>query len=75
MSNVEPFWVTMNNIEPFWEGILCTKCYGQALPLGKIGKLNHYKCRDCRMDYAYENSPKNKDKSTSVNPEGKINED
>lgn len=44
----------MSNDEPFGEGILCSKCEGQAVPLGKIGNLNYYKCTDCRMDYAYE---------------------
>jgi tRNA(Ile2) C34 agmatinyltransferase TiaS len=44
----------MSNDEPFRDGILCTKCEGQAVPLGKIGNLNYYKCTDCGMDYAYE---------------------
>jgi tRNA(Ile2) C34 agmatinyltransferase TiaS len=44
----------MSSDEPFGEGILCTKCEGQAVPLGKIGNLNYYKCTDCGMDYAYE---------------------
>ena len=67
MSNVEPFWITMNNTEPFWEGILCTKCDGQALPSGKIGKLNYYKCKDCRMDYAYEMKSNKKQGETNQN--------
>lgn len=44
----------MSDNEPFEWGILCTKCEGQAVPLGKIGDLNYYKCTDCGMDYAYE---------------------
>ena len=48
----------MNN-EAFWDGIICTKCEGQAVPLGKIGNLNYYKCTDCGMDYAYKHKEVN----------------
>ena len=54
----------MNN-EPFWDGILCTKCEGQAIPLGKIGNLNYYKCIDCKMDYAYKHTENNNKKETT----------
>lgn len=49
--------------EPYEYGIYCTTCEGQALPLGKLGKLNYYKCRDCGMDFAYEIKEKEKDKN------------
>ena len=35
-------------------GIICTICDGQALPLGQVGKVSYFKCRDCGMDFAYE---------------------
>lgn len=49
--------------EPYEYGIYCTTCEGQALPLGKLGRLNYYKCRDCGMDFAYEIKEKEKDKN------------
>jgi hypothetical protein len=52
----------MSNNEPFEWGILCTKCEGQAVPLGKIGDLNYYKCTDCGMDYAYKHTENNNKK-------------
>jgi hypothetical protein len=55
----------MSNDEPFEWGILCTKCEGQAVPLGKIGNLNYYKCTDCGMDYAYEHTENNNKKETT----------
>jgi hypothetical protein len=37
-------------------GIICTICDGQALPLGQVGKVSYYKCRDCGMDFGYEHT-------------------
>jgi hypothetical protein len=28
----------------------CPKCNGTAYPLGKLGRLTHYRCRDCGAD-------------------------
>lgn len=47
--------------EPYEDGIYCTTCEGQALPLGKLGRLNYYKCRDCGMDFAYQVEQKESD--------------
>ena len=36
------------------DNIDCPICEGQALVLGTLGRLNHYRCRDCGMDFAYQ---------------------
>jgi len=40
--------------EQYESGIYCTMCDGQAMPLGRLGRLFYYKCRDCGMDHAYQ---------------------
>ena len=36
-----------------WAGpnVLCPKCEGEAVPLGALGKLMWYRCRDCGIDF------------------------
>lgn len=29
----------------------CPVCDGEAYPLGNLGKLAHFRCRDCGMDF------------------------
>lgn len=40
----------------------CPVCEGPAYLLGTLGRLNHYKCRDCGMMYHVETS---KDRAAS----------
>lgn len=34
------------------ESASCGMCGGQATPLGTLGTLSHYRCRNCGMDFS-----------------------
>ncbi len=40
--------------QAFWEGPGCPVCEGPPVHLGTLGKIEHWTCRNCGMQYSTE---------------------
>ena len=48
----------------------CPVCAGDGVPLGTLGRLRWFRCRDCGMTYNRQTGTRPKTKSTSHQEEG-----
>jgi transposase-like protein len=48
----------------------CPACTGDGVPLGTLGRLRWFRCRDCGMTYSRQTGTRPKTKSTSHRKEG-----
>lgn len=48
----------------------CPVCSGDGVPLGTLGRLRWFRCRDCGMNFSRQTGTRPKTKSTSLQEEG-----